>query len=272
MKGNKTDDLFRNGLGSHKITPPSAAWDKIESQLPKKSKKGIYFWMSVAASILIVLTSGWLLIGNNNANLSSGFEEKQASIKPAIVEEPSVDKKDDKQEEIQPAIEKATPARQLVTKSMSTDHKPQDNLPKDDNKVPVSTIKMTVSPSLQANSIDNIEKELTVPLLIDRIEFDLNTQQAFIANNTSITSLANDIEVNLNSYINSYEIMTMESASKRKRFSLLSGIVNVAKGVNNSKIAFSEIRKSKNDFFNNDLKYGTNAEESEDIDEDLNQQ
>ena len=57
---------------------------------------------------------------------------------------------------------------------------------------------------------------------------------------------------------------------KKKKFSLLSGIVTVAKGVNSGKLALSEMRKSKNDFFNNDLKYGS-KEGEEDLDDDLDE-
>ncbi|OEJ99471.1 hypothetical protein [Roseivirga misakiensis] len=266
MKGNKTDDLFRNGLGSHKITPPSTAWDKIESQLPKKSKKGIYFWMSVAASILIILSFGWVIINKNNSEIGVDSKERQAGIKPAIIEEPTLKQADE------PSVDKAAPASptQLVTKSLPSNLKPKNDLPKKEQKSAIVPAQTALDNNLQASVEVEEATENKELIRIDRLTIDFNTQQSFIANNTFKLSPINDTEVNLSSYINSYEIMTMQS-SKRKRLSLLSGIVNVAKGVNNSKIALSEMRKSKNDFFNNDLKYGTKEAEAEDIDQDLDE-
>jgi len=48
--------------------------------------------------------------------------------------------------------------------------------------------------------------------------------------------------------------------------------VSVAKGVNGGKLALSEIRKSKNNFFTNDLKYGSSEGEDEDLEDNLDEQ
>jgi len=264
MKGNKTDDLFRNGLGSHKITPPSAAWDKIESQLPRKSKKGIYFWMSIAASILLILTFGWLIISNNQDDTSSN-SEVQANIETVTPEPPKVKT---------PAalINKEAPTQQLVADNTATNHSPKTDIKKTQPATTPILVDLPQSNKLQASNDDVVVDKINLvqPIVIQFIKLDMSTHPVFMAGTSNNEVLSIDITVNLNSYINSYEIMTGES-SKRKRFSLLSGIVNVAKGVNSSKLAFSEMRKSKNDFFNNDLKYGSKEAEPEDIDQDLNE-
>lgn len=61
MTKHKIDDLFQQKLGDSEFSPSPAAWSKLESQLGQKKKKGIIFWMSMAASIALLLTFGWLI-------------------------------------------------------------------------------------------------------------------------------------------------------------------------------------------------------------------
>ena len=59
---------------------------------------------------------------------------------------------------------------------------------------------------------------------------------------------------------------------RKKKFGFLDGIVSMAKSVNSGAKAISEIRKSKNEWVSNDLKYGDKAEDSKEEDSDLKQQ
>ena len=53
-----------------------------------------------------------------------------------------------------------------------------------------------------------------------------------------------------------------EALMGKKKFSLMSGIVSVAKGVNEGTKALSEMRKSKIEFVNSELKYGSDQDQS----------
>lgn len=61
MTRHKIDDLFEQKLAGSEFTPSTAAWSKLESQLAQKKKKGFFFYMSIAASVALVLTFGWLV-------------------------------------------------------------------------------------------------------------------------------------------------------------------------------------------------------------------
>ncbi len=56
----KFDGFFRQKLSNHEEKPSLLAWEKLESQLPKK-KTGLYFpSMRIAASILLLIGLGYL--------------------------------------------------------------------------------------------------------------------------------------------------------------------------------------------------------------------
>ncbi len=64
MTKHKIDDLFNEKLAGSEFAPSPVAWSKLESQLAQKKKKGIIFWMSMAASVALLLTFGWLVFGS----------------------------------------------------------------------------------------------------------------------------------------------------------------------------------------------------------------
>lgn len=263
MKDNNIDDLFRNGLGSHRITPPSTAWDKVESQLPTKSKKGVYFWVSIAASIILVLSFGWIILSDSETQ-QPDVENFQAKEDATQVGTPrTVDP------EKTPALIEATiPNKQLVAQAPVKDSTP----------APKNTIASDVSKTSMSTQIDKLQANAEVKdeLLEEKASLELNVLNTkalpifYSAQEMSNNSLEIDLSVALESYISGYQILTLEP-TKKKKFSLLSGIVNVAKGVNSGKLALSEMRKSKNDFFINDLKYGSKEGEPEETKGDIDE-
>ncbi len=267
MKGNKIDDLFREGLASHKTVPPLAAWDKIESQLPKKSKKGVYFWLSVAASIVLILSFGWMAI-QNSPNENGSIEESLASEidtpEKSITEEtdsPDVQKIDIEKtpelDKVDLVAENPTPVR------VKKDAKQHGFKLSEKSTAPVKNKNLyaEVKGSPDTNEIIEIH-----PIRVDI----KSAPRFFIAEQMSQNNFMKDFTVDIESYMSSYQILTGEP-TKRKRFSLISGIVTVAKNVNSSKLSLSEMRKSKNDFFNNDLKYGSKEGDPEGSDDDLDE-
>ncbi|MFT6871835.1 MAG: hypothetical protein ACJAVN_000839 [Roseivirga sp.] len=264
MKDNKIDDLFRKGLASHKISAPSNAWDKIESQLPKQSKKGIYFWISIAASLALVFTFGWIMISNFNSE-----ELLNESLSNNTVE---VEKEDASPSQETP---KTSPSEIVTPEEINGENlvaESTSDMEEKDNNIPSATVNPQI---LQLNAQIEASVQEVTTLEIKEIEL-IKIDQRFAPRFEIIESIAQnnfmiDISVDLEAYLNSFPV-TSELPDKRKRFSLLSGIVNVAKGVNSGKIALSEMRKSKNDFFTNDLKYGSSEGEDEDLEDNLDKQ
>lgn len=263
MKGNNIDDLFRNGLGSHKITPPSAAWSKIESQLPKKSKKGVYFWLSIAASIILIFTFGWIILSGSQDSQSVDQTLQAKQDTPLVDDSPAATP------EIESEImEPITPNKQLVAQAPAKISTTTIIAPK--NSDGAITSGLEEMDKLQVNN-DLKEEILQERQVIELMKIDIKALPSFyVSKEMSYDSFDLDISISLEAYISSYEILTLEP-SKRKKFSLLSGIVNVAKSVNSGKLALSEMRKSKNDFFNNNLKYGSKEGEPEETKQDLDE-
>jgi hypothetical protein len=56
---NRTDQLFKDKLGDHRLPPSAEAWSKVEAGLPKKNKL-IILWRVAAAFVLFgLLTGAW---------------------------------------------------------------------------------------------------------------------------------------------------------------------------------------------------------------------
>ncbi|OEK03442.1 hypothetical protein BFP97_18800 [Roseivirga sp. 4D4] len=264
MKGNKIDELFQKGLSSNKISAPSTAWDQIETQLPTKSKKGIYFWVSIAASILLVFAFGWIMINKSDSEVST----KNALSQKTEVKEEANKNGQEAPGEAKPAIltpEELKP-QELVAEATATPEVKEDESKvtqiqeETDEVVPAITLSVANEESIVAREFMEL-KMIEVPKRL--------APKFYISERMAQMSLMIDPSIDLDSFIKSNQVVA-DLPQKKKRFSLLSGLVTVAKGVNSGKIGLSEMRKSKNDFFNNDLKYGSaEGEDDEDLDDDL---
>ena len=269
MKGNKIDDLFRNGLESHKISPPSTAWDKVESQLPKQSKKGIYFWISIAATILLVFAFGWIALNSQSDSQKADDKLQTAQNEPKKAVLTPAEQKQQAQAEI---INPITPKKDLVAGSTETmKMTPSVTVPsKSINHTAIKSTEKLANIEVQDSPVEAEQPPMIIIDLEHILPATAKTPKFFVVEQVVKEDFVKDFSVDIEVFVASHYIMT-EEPTKRKRFSLLNGIVSVAKGVNNGKLAFSEMRKSKNDFFNNDLKYGSKESESEDIEDDLDE-
>lgn len=70
------DKLFENGLNNYEETPSSSAWDSIDSQLPKKNSRSIYW---VAASIVAMLLTS-TIVWNSILEKSNTFSYETANV------------------------------------------------------------------------------------------------------------------------------------------------------------------------------------------------
>lgn len=81
------DRVFREKLETHQEKPSALAWEKLESQLPTKAKKGWGFFKGIAASMTILLTVGYLIwpreggISEKNLLAERGIEEVENTAK-----------------------------------------------------------------------------------------------------------------------------------------------------------------------------------------------
>lgn len=260
MKGNRIDELFRNGLESHKSEVPAGAWSKIEESLPQKSKKGVYFWLSIAASMILLATLGWLAFNN---------QQSDSPVQPNVLSE-------NKSE----PIESVSPKADTNLQASAPEEKKEEQV---DIIQPVEDLKVGL-PSLVAeekneayNDINQEVKQVLASSSEERAQLKIETisplslkPQLLITDIRSHKAMINTEAFMQNLVLTEEEFNALETEGKRK-FGFINSIVSVARGVNNGTKALSEIRKSKNEFVTNDLKYGTKTdattEGSEDEDE-----
>ncbi|WP_339704041.1 hypothetical protein [Algoriphagus aquimarinus] len=59
---NNLDQFFKEKLQNHTERPSALAWERLESQLPQKSKSYKGIWWAAAASLTILFTVGYLVL------------------------------------------------------------------------------------------------------------------------------------------------------------------------------------------------------------------
>ncbi len=256
MKGNQIDDLFRQRLSHQKLTPPPAAWGAIEQNLPQKKKKGAYFWMSIAASILVIFTIGGLLLVQGQKSdvvepdtlAKTNAPEVKAPVKAEEPVKNLVAKENEQTPEIiketltEPAVQKlvaqtaTTPAHNMASpykKGRNTDEFNELLLREPIGEVALINIDQRLAPPMIATPLKN--HDVVMPLDV-----------------TAYYILSNE---------------ELELTRKKKKFRVLNGIISIAKEVNSGKLSLSELRNAKNNFVEDDLKYGNKETDSDTEDE-----
>lgn len=244
MKDNKIDELFRQKLSHQKLSPPPGAWEAIEQNLPGEKKKGAYLWLSIAASVLVIFTLGWLAISQNHNESSVNPQsltqvEKTTPESTVKAEKPEIDKTKVQTEQTEVPANIRQIEEPQVTKLVS---KTREATPD----------KLILS---QENEKAN---ELVAP--VERLRFavaSINIEE-HLSLNTNPRMFRHDLitPLDLTAFYIPYT-EDLELAPKKKKFRVLNGIISVAKEVNSGKLSFSELRNAKNSFVEDDLKYGT---------------
>lgn len=244
MKGNNIDELFRQKLEHQKIAPPANAWEKVESNLEGK-KKGVYFWLSIAASALVICTLAGLFLSQPKKPTSN--DQLQAN---SVKEEPvEVDKEEPQQTQ--------TTAQQEADKGRQQE---EAAAPIKQLSSPPQLIAKLDSKPTKLNPVQNIVvrqnvKTVSIQKIDININLSINTMASFKSESV--------MPITLTDYYGSTFVESEVEASKKKRFSLMDGIISIAKGVNTAKETISDLRSAKNEFVTNELKYGSTESETD---------
>ncbi|WP_158837689.1 hypothetical protein [Polaribacter sp. L3A8] len=68
MKTNRLDNSIKDKLQHRTINPSASAWERLSTQLdeqPKQKKKGWFFYVGAAASILLLISVGFIFLNKN---------------------------------------------------------------------------------------------------------------------------------------------------------------------------------------------------------------
>jgi hypothetical protein len=74
MEPNKLEKQIREKLNNRKIKPSEAAWDRLDAMLSVaeiKTKKRSFSWIYIAASLLVLLTTGLFFFNQKNADTNA---------------------------------------------------------------------------------------------------------------------------------------------------------------------------------------------------------
>lgn len=260
MKDNKIDDLFRQKLSHQKLTPPPSAWTAVEQNLPGEKKKGVYFWISIAAGLLLICTLGWVMLSGERtttipAQATASKEQQTEPIKKDKTgKQTMVASDDDEAQTKQPDILKAEIQEPSQTQMVASTNKKQEN------NTSVTTIAAAQNNTPVNDGAETIDKREM--LIISPIK---------LKDHLSINRMAGEFEFDMIMPITltDYHIPYSEDLKpipKKKKFRVLNGIISIAKEVNSSKLSLSELRNAKNNFVTDDLKYGTKTDEGVDDD------
>ncbi len=255
MKGNELDELFKNKLGHHKLTPPSGSWEKIDGNLSEKKSKGIILWLSVAASIVLIFTIGWLLGPTQDVSAPAQVAELEQEIPSKPDRGQKIAENDNSEPQIQPEEESAP----LLD---SKEEAPILSIPDNPREL---TAELTAKNDVRKEKFPEIiEAE---PITLERESYDhlsLITLPKSMSANWVSTSFQQDIVLPLDLGLRyNYSEESNEEIRTKRKFGVLNGIISIAKGVNKSKIGFGEFRNAKNGFVTTGLKYGSREAEEE---------
>ncbi len=217
------DDLFKEKLENHSITPSPAAWNKVEAGLTNKNQQGL--WMRWAAVFLLgglLVGTMWLREKDTPAVLAQKEETPAITDTPVKEEQPVPENKSEDQK-----VHQA-----VVTKKRSKQSPPQ--------QVQQIIIKQDVAQIIPENNI--------TPIVVEEIPAVMKT--------TETASPGIVLTYTLDPIENKNVEATSESvaASSGKKDNSLKRAMKFARDVKNSDAPFSELRVMKEELFALDFK------------------
>lgn len=218
------DNLFRENLSSHKMTPPATAWEAIEGNINHKKTKSrsIYLYSAIAASICLLCASTITFTSHNNNPVVQRSNPEIHQIEKGTLSKLNLDS-DKKLQFMLPGHSSPTKPRQTSTIAHSS-----------------------------------IEIEESMAIESERFSVGIQTMKREI-----FVSVLNPSDLTLDNsqfMVPSYNSLVREEAPKGRRFRFLQSVVSVAKGVQSGQKTLSGLRKSKIEFIQEDLKYGSEKE------------
>tara|TARA_R110002020_G_scaffold183676_2_gene380073 strand:+ start:524 stop:1327 length:804 start_codon:yes stop_codon:yes gene_type:complete len=138
---NNLDQFFKEKLGNHTERPSKLAWERLEAQLPQKSKSYKGIWWAAAASLTILFTVGFLLMREGDVTVDkpiladNGTEELIDTPTQIEVITPEIPENPQNEIEDQQAAEELNTKPTTTTK---TNSKPAEKSSKNQQPQPVN--------------------------------------------------------------------------------------------------------------------------------------
>lgn len=123
MQDKEFDDLFRSKLDNFEVEPSAQVWQNIDTELNGRKRRSIFPILSIAASVLILLTAGILFIPKKGVVKHNRPDSNNVAInkiKPAVVKPENVNP-------VTPSVKKEeqVAAVQTPVKHIASSHQPK---------------------------------------------------------------------------------------------------------------------------------------------------
>lgn len=265
MSNKELDSLFRNKLGELERSPKADSWDKIQGQLNTEKSKGGWFFMRIAATLLLLITFGavyWL----NQDEVEDKPMVAEKTVKEEIEEIPT--QSSDFTHSVEP--DQNTDASVAITHDKVNDNqtdnkaeegliRKQENTKKKIKRSPKPNRyiqkQMEIIPDSFEENIAQVETQEVPEKLsekqevIEKIELNAQTDAtpttAIASSEQYASSTGSTLVFDIDDLDAPREVVKVESPSDRKRG--LKRILELVKEVKNGEKGLSDLRESKNE-------------------------
>ncbi|MEO1052448.1 MAG: hypothetical protein AAFX87_17585 [Bacteroidota bacterium] len=281
MSGKDIDNLFRDKLEDFGKSPSSAAWSKLEGKLPGKRKKAIWPFLSIAASIAILLCSVAIVYWPQQENEGQEIEtiaytddqpakqENQPEKNEAIAEAKDTEEQVSNQDEEEATeLTQGQPENkeQVVVKeevdgdkaskrieSKQTKKIELKKLPNEsaviENSVAVNEVKQEDKVVEESKQIDKV-KALELPPVEEAVAVNENEPAKVNEQDNSQQTQGVKIVFNLGELPQSEALAANDSEeSEEQKGSALKKVLSFAKDVKNGDGKLGNLRRAKNQLF-----------------------
>lgn len=260
---NQIDRLFRERLEGHSVQPSPEAWRKLNAGLAEKRVKKFAIWIGMAASVALLLVSGWLILKNDveviPTEIALGtpqLEQREVPKNKSLEEANGIDKKEDK---TPLAIE--SPSKSLDTKNNGTGEVETSNAtPVNTTQTEENSANTTVSINQNSNQEEYLEdsKETVKDENLVAENVSTNTSKASNSSVKIIYNLEPAVKAETSDPILNQSVQ--EEEKNEKAFDKLMAF---AKNVKSSDINLGQLREVKDNLLSFDnLKSGKNKKDS----------
>lgn len=169
----KMDQFFRKKLSTHEEKPSSLAWERLENQLHKNPKSTRGIWWAAAASIILILSVGYLVMQAGNpvqtpTLISANTPDEvvgSSTPAPKEVQVPETTGQQDNQTDENP-VKKDLKAKPTPPTTISKPAKPSPKI-----EAAPSSGKLVAMTGLDKKGEKNVLPELA-PIVVDKIEIN----------------------------------------------------------------------------------------------------
>ena len=252
MSEKDLDNLFKNKLEEFGKAPSRDLWADIDKQLPQNKKKGGYWFMSIAASIIILIAIGlgFYLNDNTEVKIETIAKNEESTVKDLTQ---PVDEENDLIEEL--------PVEKEVKKSDTNTIEKEESQPTKPSVKPLTTksIPSTIHhEELVAEKTEEKKEEIPQEQMNEVIQLD---QTENIAANEKIDATnekekastnkqaGNTLTFDINDLGKKEVVASNNTEEEVKKQSKLKQLYNIAKDIKEGESGLSDLREAKNELF-----------------------